>query len=111
MINWSSEHPRIYEEMDISDEVGADGLDKIINNYNNNIMNSNLWRLKVRDVAGACVSAVLSAVLAYLANATSLSALSWEQIGGIALTVGATSLLKSFSTTTDGNFCGLINVK
>ena len=78
---------------------------------NNIIMNSKIWSLKLRDVSGAVVSAVISAILVYLANLTNLADLNWEQVLGIAVTVGASSLLKAFSTNNEGDFLGAVNIK
>ncbi len=97
---------KIPEEYDFSNEV-----DEHYQLNDNNIMNSNIFRLNWKDVAGAVVSAVLSAVLVYVANLTDFTAFNWQQVVGIATTVGATSLLKSFGTTEDGNFLGTVCVK
>lgn len=68
-------------------------------------------KLNWKDISGAVVSAVLSAVLAYLATLTSLATLSWEQIGYIALVTGLSSLLKQLGTSTSTEkFVGAIPV-
>ena len=72
---------------------------------------SDIFNLDVKNVLGAVVSAVLSAVLVYVANLTNVSDLDWGQVLGIATTVGATSLLKSFGTSSEGDFAGVLPVK
>jgi hypothetical protein len=76
----------------------------------NNLM-SNLWTLDWKNVVSALVSSVLSAVLMYLSNLTNLTDFNWHMVLFIAITVGATSLLKNFGTTASGNFLGTISVK
>lgn len=62
-------------------------------------------------VVSAVTSSVISAVLAYIGNLSSISNLDWHQVGGIALIVGASSLLKAWGTTVNGNFVGVVPVR
>ena len=73
---------------------------------NNKNMNLN-WK----GVLGAVVSAVVSAVLMYIANLTDVSNISWHAILNISILVAATSLLKQLGTTQQGNFAGVLPVK
>jgi len=72
---------------------------------------SNIFTLNWKDVLGAVVSSVLSAVLGYVGNLTDLSSLNIHQILSIAVIVGATSLLKALTTDYKGEFAGVIPVK
>jgi hypothetical protein len=72
-----------------------------------NDMSSSIFTLNWKNVLGATVSAILSAVLVYLSNLVDISNLNWHQVLGIAITVGATSLLKNFLTTSDGTVGGV----
>ena len=97
----------IYEEFDITSKVG----DKILSdNLTNNFM-SEFLKVNLRDVASAFVSSVISAVLIYIANLTTITDFNWEVVLGIAITVGATSLLKAFGTTPEGDFGGIVKIK
>jgi len=72
---------------------------------------SNIFTLNWKDMLGAVVSAVLSAVLGYVGNLTDIATLNLHQILSIAVIVGATSLLKALTTTNKGNFAGVVPVK
>lgn len=74
-------------------------------------MNSKFFKLNWKDVLGAFVSSVLSAVLMYLANITDLATINGKTILFIVITVGASSLLKALTTDRSGNFAGVVPVK
>ena len=74
-------------------------------------MASNLWTLNWTNISGAVASSVLSAVLMYLSNLTNLATFSWHTVISTVIVVGATSLLKAFSTDSKGNLVGQIPVK
>lgn len=69
-------------------------------------MNSSLFTIKLKDIAGATVSAVIAAVLAYLSTLTSLTSISWQGILIVAATTACASLAKAFSTDNNGNLLG-----
>lgn len=64
-----------------------------------------------KAVLEAVVTAVLVAVLMYLANLSSLEAFSLHTVEFIALVAFAGSLLKNIGTNRSGNFVGLIKIK
>jgi len=72
---------------------------------------SNIFTLNLKDMLGAVVSAVLSAVLGYVGNLTDIATLNLHQILSIAVIVGATSLLKALTTDHKGKFAGVVPVK
>ena len=74
-------------------------------------MNSNIFKLKARDWAGATVSAVLVAVIGYVLKIGDVFILDWHTIVNIAVMAGLASLIKNLLTTEDGNFVGLIQIK
>lgn len=74
-------------------------------------MGSNIFELNVKDVVGAVASAIISALLMYLGNLTSVSDLDWGQVGSIAFTVGVTSMLKAFGSDRQGDLLGVLPVK
>jgi len=72
---------------------------------------SKIFTLNFKDVLGAVVSSVLSAVLGHVGNLTDISALNFSQIISIAIIVGATSLLKALTTDHKGEFAGVVPIK
>jgi len=72
---------------------------------------SKILTLNFKDVLGAVVSSVLSAVLGYVGNLTDISSLNLHQILSIAIIVGATSLLKALTTDHKGEFAGVVPIK
>jgi len=72
---------------------------------------SKILTLNFKDVLGAVVSSVLSAVLGYVGNLTDISSLNLHQILSIAVIVGATSLLKALTTDHKGEFAGVVPIK
>ena len=72
---------------------------------------SKIFTLNWKDVLGAVVSSVLSAVLGYVGNLTDISSLNLHQILSIAVIVGASSLLNALTTDHKGEFAGVIPVK
>lgn len=67
---------------------------------------SSLFSLNWKDVIGAVVSAVISAVLAYIATLTNIADVSLSQVINIALVTAAASLAKSFTTDGQGYLLG-----
>ncbi len=72
---------------------------------------SNIFSLNLKDVAGAVLSAVIVAVLTYLASLTSILNANFSQILNVAVLTAVTSLLKSLGTDTTGKFLGGMSVK
>lgn len=97
-----------YSNDDMNDDL-SELVDKYYN-FDDNKNMSNLWALNWTNVSSAVVSAVIVAVLQYIANLTSIANLDWHTILGTAITVGAVSLLKAFGTTDAGNFVGVVPV-
>lgn len=93
----------------------ADDNDYIKGNYQlinkNKSMNSGIFKLNWKDIASAVVSAVVIAILGYLATLTNFYTLSFHQVINIGIAAGVTSLLKSFMTTDSGNFVGTVAIK
>ena len=74
-------------------------------------MQLDIFTLNWKNVGGAVISAVLSAILVYITNLTSLTDFNLTAVGTIALVVAATSLLKNLGTTNQGNFVGVVPVR
>jgi len=74
-------------------------------------MNSKFFNLNWKDILGAVVSSVLSAVLVYFANITDLVQINGRGLLLIIITVASSSLLKALTTTKEGNFAGVVPVK
>ena len=72
---------------------------------------SDFLLLNWKDVGSAVLSSIISAVLMYLSNLASISDFDWNKILGIAVIVGASSLLKAFGTTSNGKFIGVFPTK
>lgn len=93
----------------------GDKNDYIKGNYQlinkNKFMNSGIFKLNLKDVASAVVTAVVIAILGYLATLTNVYTLSFHQVVNIGVAAGVTSLLKSFMTTDIGNFAGIVAIK
>lgn len=98
----------MYEENKYRVENEFDWQQKVGDYYltENKNMNFN-WK----DLSGALVSAVLTAVLAYLTTLTSFIDLNWSQIGFIALVAGIGSIVKQLGTTQSRNFAGAVPVR
>ena len=72
---------------------------------------SNFFNWNLKDLVGAAVSAVLVAVLGYLANISSLADVNFSQVLGLAVAAFSASMLKSLLTTEEGKFLGAVKVK
>lgn len=72
---------------------------------------SNLFKINIRDVAGAVLSAVIVAILGYLSHLASIWNADPKQILDVALLTGVTSLLKAIGTDSNGAFMGSVKVK
>lgn len=69
---------------------------------------SNIFSLNWRNVASAVVSGVLAAVIGYLSTLTNILSINVEQVISLAVIAALSSLLKAFSSDTDGKFLGKI---
>lgn len=74
-------------------------------------MNSNIFKLNLKDLSGAVLSGVIMSVLGYLGSLTSIYNVDWASLLNLAVLAAITSLLKSFGTTEDGKFLGGVQVK
>ena len=74
-------------------------------------MNSNLFNLNLKDVAGAILSAVIVGALGYLQSVASIYEIDLNALLNIVVLTGITSLLKSIGTDSDGKFLGNVKVK
>ncbi len=72
-----------------------------------NKMTQTIWKLKWANVSSAVISSILSAVLLYVASVTDIATIDFHTILNITVVVGATSLLKAFTTTNDGKWLGV----
>lgn len=63
--------------------------------------------LKLKNIAGAVVSAVLSAVLMYVSNLTDVATFSSHTVVSTVIIVAASSLLKALTTSSEGKFVGV----
>lgn len=64
-----------------------------------------------KPILSALVSSVLVAVLGYIVSVTDFMMISTHQILNIAILTGATSLLKTLTTSSDGTWAGTIPIK
>ena len=71
-------------------------------------MNSSFGQLNGLDFWKGLAMFVIAALLTFVASATSLVSLTWQQILGVALTAAASYLLKNLGTTSDGKLLGII---
>lgn len=71
----------------------------------------NILKLKLKDILGAVVSAVIVAVLGYLSNLTNITEIDVNQLLNISLLTAVSSLLKVMGTNNDGVFLGAVKVK
>ena len=83
-------YKKIPEEYDFSNEV-----DKHYQLDENNIMNSNIFRLNWNDVFGALTSAVLVSVIGYVLKQGDVFALDWRIVINTGVMAGFGSLLKN----------------
>lgn len=72
---------------------------------------SDIFKVDLKDVAGAVVSAVIVAVLGYLSTLANITDISFPQLLNITILTAVTSLLKSFTTDGSGKLLGGIKVK
>jgi len=72
---------------------------------------SDIFKVDLKDVAGAVVSAVIVAVLGYLSTLANITDISFSQLLNITILTAITSLLKSFTTDKSGKMLGAIKVK
>ncbi len=72
---------------------------------------SNIFKLNWNDVGGAVLSSVLVAVLAYVGNLTSLTAIEPAQLLNIVVLTAVASLAKALGTDGSGKFGGVWKVK
>ncbi len=72
---------------------------------------SNIFKLNWSDVAGAVTSAVVVAVLGYIATLTDILAIDPGQILSIAILTAITSLAKALTTDSEGKLLGAVKVK
>lgn len=70
-----------------------------------------MFSINFKNILGAVVSAVISAVVLYLSSINDIAQLDLHKVVSIALLVGLTSLLKNFATTEDGKFCAVMPIK
>lgn len=74
-------------------------------------MNSSIFKLDWKDLLSSTISAVLAAILAYLATVTDLTQINLQGIAVIAIGAAAASLLKSFATDDQGKLLGALPIK
>lgn len=98
----------IPEEFDFQEVVSQKLEDYQFNKKN---MKSNFLTLNFKDIYSAVISAVIVAVLGYIVSVTSIYSVDFSKLLDIALMTAVTSLLKSFLTTEDGSFAGLVGIK
>ncbi len=72
---------------------------------------SNIFKLNWSDVAGAVTSAVVVAILGYLATLTDILAIDPAQILNIAILTAVTSLAKALTTDGEGRLLGGVKIK
>jgi len=72
---------------------------------------SNFFALNFKDVFGALTSAVLVAVIGYVASVADIFSVDWHQLVNIAVLAALASLLKSLGTSADGKFLKAYPVK
>lgn len=75
------------------------------------MQNSNIFKLNIRDVVGAVVSAILVSLIGYVLKVGDVFALDFHTIVNTAVMTGLASLLKSLSTDQDGYILGVLKVK
>jgi len=75
------------------------------------MQNSNIFKLNVKDVAGAVVSAVIVSLIGYVLKVGDVFALDVHTIVNTAVMTGLASLLKSLTTDSDGYLLGVLKVK
>lgn len=71
-------------------------------------MSNGIFKLGWSDLAKGLVMAVLSALLPYLANLTTLTSFSTSQIESIVVFAVISYLAKNLVSTTDGKVAGVI---
>lgn len=74
-------------------------------------MKSSIFKLNIRDIAGAIISAVLVAVITYVLKVGDVFALDYRVLVNTTIMTALASLLKSFMTDDDGYFLGGLGVK
>ena len=74
-------------------------------------INSKFLNLNLNDIAGAVISSIVVALVAYLGTVTNIMDIDFKQVLNIAFLTGVASLLKALSTGQDGKFLGAIKVK
>ena len=72
---------------------------------------SNIFEVKLSDVFGAVVSAIIVAVLMYLTTVTNITDANWQQVLNVAFAAGVASLLQALGTDAQGAFLGVVKVK
>lgn len=66
--------------------------------------------MNYKPLLSALVSGVIVAVLGYVVSVTDIWAINLHSVINIAVMTAATSLLKYFGTTSQGNFAGVVPV-
>jgi len=72
---------------------------------------SKLFKVDLKDLASAVISAVIVAILGYLSSLANISDISFGQIVNIAFLTATASLVKAFSTDDEGMLLGEIKIK
>lgn len=102
-MTWTSDNHRWEDYEWLSDRsVGGDRKNKFM---------SNIFRWSVKDVVGAAISAVLVAVIGYVLMVGDVFALDFRTVVNTGIMAGLGSLAKSFLTSSEGEFLGLVGVK
>jgi len=72
---------------------------------------SNIFRLNLKDIAGAILSAIIVAVLGYLSNLTNIYTVDFSELLNVVILTAIASLMKSLGTNKEGKFLGGVQVK
>ena len=97
-MNWFTDNRR-YDDYDDFDWSGKVNLLDNKNKYMN------------KKLVSAVVSAVVVSVLSYVASLTNVWVVDWHTVVNVAVLTFATSVLKAFGTSEEGNFFGVVSVK
>lgn len=73
--------------------------------------NSNIYKLNIKDVAGAIVSAILVSVIGYIMTVGDIYALDLRTLTNTAVMTALASLLKSLATDNSGKLLGKVQIK
>ncbi len=72
---------------------------------------SNIFKLNLKDILSAAVSAAIVAVLGLVVIKADIFSLNLHDLLNVAVLTAAASLLKAFTTTDKGNFVGVVPIK